>query len=750
MLREVFTELRPPDADARPGAGDDTARSAATRRRASEESARRIPDLGPGEFSPEFLEELLAQHDIIDNAFRGVMTRGDLMRLGFTCRRMRMQVAQLLSPTGALGIRSPLGLFATAFGHENACRLYAHQHRSLRVMQHAEDPPDWQFGQLRGGILADDPGLGKTVTMLALITHTAGMLPQTPAEFFDQRAIEADWPDSRSNSLLAQNVLRELVNPLHRAADALVDTEQIFNGTAAMPLEHHATFGAFASAVARCVRAAVARCTACAWLTRETRFALIRQVKEASRRGMNAVLAGLDKRDRSFVCSSTGKRALFERCILPAATTLVIVPSALLEHWVEQFGRHVDLSAISRLATGRTTIDGAAHGEGNLDAIPDQRGAVWIDGLGDLADVKGVFPFPRAKTPEQQDSVHGRPSAKAGEQLTIGWNDSGLEYMLANYSVVLTTYERCAFEHQRLHSGRLNAVASDRYAESPLMKLRWLRLMCDEGHELATVDKSAKREESAAVQASLFISEIPAERRWVMSGTPTVGDRDFESLEQLGRLLSFLRHPDFGDPNGLSWKKQVLKPFKQSQRKGKVDPDLAAAVKDVVVSTLMPLCVRHTKKDVSLPAPIEREMWNGVLEPIQSQGPDNETCVTCMNGQLLKKGFACPAHCDARCINRATCNIHCNGMCRWVYYGEASWTRRTTEQVANHIMSVMTPERAAYAQRKKRAAAMTVWPSVVTVGKSELRPPKVSDTVASLKAYNRCAVNMCISWDCAC
>eukprot|EP01043_Picozoa_sp_COSAG02_P025949 COSAG02_NODE_1479_length_12402_cov_5.937576_1_plen_149_part_00 len=146
------------------------------------------------------------------------------------------------------------------------------------------------------------------------------------------------------------------------------------------------------------------------------------------------------------------------------------------------------------------------------------------------------------------------------------------------------------------------------------------------------------------------------------------------------------------------------------------------------------------------PPPIEKEIWNGVLEPIQSQGPDNETCVTCMNGQLLKKGVACPAHCGAQCINRAMCNIHYNGTCRWVYYGEASWTRRTTENVANHIMSVMTAERVAYAERKKRATVMrAAWPSAVTVGKSELRPPKVSFTVALMKACTCNTVYICIT-----
>eukprot|EP00966_Prymnesium_polylepis_P072586 1685219-Prymnesium_polylepis.1 len=43
---------------------------------------------------------------------------------------------------------------------------------------------------------------------------------------------------------------------------------------------------------------------------------------------------------------------------------------ALLEHWYEQLRRHVDLRALQ----GRPDGGGA-------------RGAVWIDGLGDVADV---------------------------------------------------------------------------------------------------------------------------------------------------------------------------------------------------------------------------------------------------------------------------------------------------------------------------------------------------------------------------
>ena len=131
--------------------------------------------------------------------------------------------------------------------------------------------------------------------------------------------------------------------------------------------------------------------------------------------------------------------------------------------------RHVDLRAISRGDRGADR--GGAGGE---------RNAVWIDGLGDAADVVGKFPFPKARPPSD---------AHADGQLP-----AGVEYELANYSVVVTTYERCRCEHVRLASDRSWAVSraddghGDRYADSPLMKVRWLRLVCDEGHELGGDD----------------------------------------------------------------------------------------------------------------------------------------------------------------------------------------------------------------------------------------------------------------------
>ena len=77
-----------------------------------------------------------------------------------------------------------------------------------------------------------------------------------------------------------------------------------------------------------------------------------KRLREPARQALNAVRALLDKGQRGFYATAVGQRALFERALLPAATTLVVVPLALLEHWFEQVRRHVDLRCLQRESDG--------------------------------------------------------------------------------------------------------------------------------------------------------------------------------------------------------------------------------------------------------------------------------------------------------------------------------------------------------------------------------------------------------------
>ena len=135
--------------------------------------------------------------------------------------------------------------------------------------------------------------------------------------------------------------------------------------------------------------------------------------------------------------------------------------------------------------------------------------------------------------------------------------------------------------------------------------------MVDEGHELVGGDGDLEQATSS------FIAELFAERRWVVSGTPTTGDVDDPAivrshLYQLQKLLKWLRHPRYGldaDPRldtredaaddserrKALFESEVMAPFcdQQSER-----------ARETLVSLLKTVTVRHRKTDLKLPSPV--------------------------------------------------------------------------------------------------------------------------------------------------
>ena len=571
LVQQVCASLRPPDA-------------------APDEHG--VQPLGALDLPSLSFEEILLRTDYQDCIAQHLVSRSALGSLMSTNRTIRDALRR--NPVACY-----LGLFRTPFGLEYNNRLAPHQVRSLRHMHAAEDPPGWSFGELRGGILADDPGLGKTVTVLALVVHSAGCLPALPEEFWGVSASEG-WDALRDNPAARQQLL-PILNHLRRQCEA----HDLFAYDAAARARFYGSFGAllrfqdhgprpgaqfetiegFEATLRVCMSAALDAYAA--WRPRASQAAFRRGLMEPVRCGVNRVRAGLDKRNRSYFASAVGGRALFERNLLAAPTTLVVVPDALVEHWFEQLRRHVDLRCLEQ------------HGR--------KAGAVWIDGVGDMAEVDEF----RLK------------DAAAMEEVAD-------EYLLASYTLVVTTMERCAREQRR--------------ASSPLMRLRWLRLVVDEGHALGAHEVSA---------ANQFISELPAERRWVMSGTPTVGGAPVPtgaggggggggggissggggggggdsvaggSLTQVHRLLGFLREPTYGigASGGKLWQKQIVREL--SPRPADVRARLTALLK--------PLMVRHTKADLQLPAPIRLPTWEGYLPKLDGEADRVYTNRVCAN-----------------------------------------------------------------------------------------------------------------------
>jgi SNF2 family DNA or RNA helicase len=146
---------------------------------------------------------------------------------------------------------------------------------------------------------------------------------------------------------------------------------------------------------------------------------------------------------------------MFERDLLPCSTTLVIVPDALLEHWAEQIREHLKLESF----VDRGTND--EDGGGN-------RGVVYIDGVGDLSTARFPLNYGRISLPSEFD--------------------------LSDYMIVVVPFVRIKQEYLRAMNGKKRRRDDDDFdlspngescaSSSPLLQLRWFRIVVDEGHEL--------------------------------------------------------------------------------------------------------------------------------------------------------------------------------------------------------------------------------------------------------------------------
>jgi hypothetical protein len=321
---------------------------------------------------------------------------------------------------------------------------------------------------------------------------------------------------------------------------------------------------------------------------------------------MNVFKEKLDKRARSLNHSSAGRywtdsifvvpflsicyvnfrRFRLEKSLRPSSATHLIAPLTLIELWFEQITRHVNL----RYLCGDDFKTGSS-------GLP--RGVVYIDGLGDIADLSAPLPKVQAV-------------ARGGEI-------SAAE--MSTYLIVITSLERCTHEYRRSMVQNGSAVAD----RCPFLSIRWLRIVVDEGHELSplNIPPAAKKKKQAIASpatpatpqdplsqllsgqtpthrsnsadamsivsmitsgttssssnasaasnasasaangenenegglgfdafakdrafeeqrrlAAIFINSIAAERRWVMSGTPTRGNSSAAALDQVSLIPS--------------------------------------------------------------------------------------------------------------------------------------------------------------------------------------------------------------------
>lgn len=495
------------------------------------------------------------------------------------------------------------GLFCTQYGEEHNVRLFDHQVASLSQMVALENSSD-EFGALRGGILADAPGLGKTVTVLALVCSTSGLLPRRPAGDFDPEEVRVAWTERRVNQA---PLLLPFVNWMKRSFGFSGEKRSSHPLLTAMLAKiqsgvecNYATIDEFKTDVYQCVNT-----IAYDSMQREV-------IKERLRHWLQETRETLGKNKRARNSSVDGQRESQERSLWPSGATLIVVPLVLLEHWFEQISRHLGLQYL--VSDDHGAIDSDIN-----PVLESLRGIVYLDGLGDIVDVQA--PLEKLYVP---DHIALRPE------------------QLAQYTIVVTTVERCAKEW------RLASAQGD-LLNCAFLNIRWLRLVVDEGHDIGyaeearakhrpgdgadarddstratsiTPKKKKKRVSSSnsfsnglgstvlsnesnsmlvdSSPSTAFISFIAAERRWVMSGTPTTGSQTKLALLQLHKLLCFLRHPVYGvgERGARLWRSQVAEPFMAKE----------AGSFEQLGSLLKQILVRHNKEDLRLFEPIMTRM----------------------------------------------------------------------------------------------------------------------------------------------
>ncbi|OWZ17618.1 F-box protein [Phytophthora megakarya] len=219
-----------------------------------------------------------------------------------------------------------------------------------------------------------------------------------------------------------------------------------------------------------------------------------------------------------------------------------------------------------------------------------------------------VVPDPLVEHWKYQIEAHVAPGA-----LRV-YVDPGAEHKLpynidlAEHDVVITSFTRLAKEW-KLHRPtsaleermpeRYGFEGPHRYADgtirgevSSLLTVHWVRVIVDEGHKLGG------QTPSDLMQLARLLC---AERRWVMTGTPTPNTLQSADLRYMHGLLVFLRNLPYGNPDGQAWIKAIARPFERNE--------IVSLYR--LQHLLSRIMMRHTKQSIReiLPGPIRRTVF---------------------------------------------------------------------------------------------------------------------------------------------
>eukprot|EP00794_Sanderia_malayensis_P009927 gene9927-10945_t len=179
-----------------------------------------------------------------------------------------------------------------------------------------------------------------------------------------------------------------------------------------------------------------------------------------------------------------------------------------------------------------------------------------------------------------QFEQHVDPGIDLKLYLYYGANRVKDDKYIRQQDIVLTTYSTLSSDYRQEHS--------------PLHKIKWLRIVLDEGHVI-------RNERSSQSVATIMLE---AKRRWVLTGTP-IQNR----MSDLWTVFKFLRFEPFTDKQW--WNRVVLSPTRSS------DPNTYNRLQRLVQH----VCIRRLKTDlINGKAIVELPEKRVVVEEIALEG----------------------------------------------------------------------------------------------------------------------------------
>ena len=428
-----------------------------------------------------------------------------------------------------------------------------------------------------GGLLCDDPGLGKTITVLSLILQTIGLSgvklnseytnKEKPPENGDEKIFEMYWRDHFPPGPFRRETLLRLINSIGR-----LDTHASFSvNPIKLKIEKDAYLD-FADLENDIQIHLVDKIDGTLSHGFKTRcFDLVREFKRkqigSAKKSFSSTAAKPNSRVAALLESQEQGR--LSDALKKSCGTLLVVPENLIEHWHSQIKEHVDL----KFLTGKTPFiyefnKGERNGMMELENKPTDE---WEQKYCPILFI-------------DKGGTHKLPSSS----------------FLSRFVIVITTTQRLSYEYQngsfqselaQGQNGTPKYIADIRDASvttsinaCSLFKVQWTRIIVDEGHSMAK-----DRTSSTIISASW----IQARVRWAMTGTPT---KQSTKLGELRGLMRYLQHDFFG--SRLSgehvWKTNILRAW----NRGSISSFFR------LQGLLSLLMKRHTKLDIrELPPP---------------------------------------------------------------------------------------------------------------------------------------------------